>query len=407
MRNPREKIGSFELKIMGIYAVMICVFMLSSYFSEYRIWGLNLWAFIPIWQRAAIFVISLSIPFFVKALLTKIENDSKFHSDMRTARRLDIFYIGGIVLVFSILFGAFKAKTFFLGDGYQAISLLDSENVILKFSELGEMLFHIWVKKLVTGLTDNTALLSFQIISISSGILTLVTVGFLSLKLFDSLIKRVIFTLGIATCGSSLLFFGYAEYYSLFICSVTIYGISGLLNLRGILNLWWVILLNLVAIFFHIFGVVLIPVTIYLTLENFKMLKVKKLLSPITKKIFGFIGITIILSTFIYYYNSSYFFRFSIVPFLNNRFTVENYTMFSVKHIVDYLNLLLLLSPSIPIVFFVFLRRMDFIKNISKEEIYLGLFILVTCGAAFLFDPKLGMPRDWDLFAFATLPYTK
>jgi tetratricopeptide (TPR) repeat protein len=40
----------------------------------------------------------------------------------------------------------------------------------------------------------------------------------------------------------------------------------------------------------------------------------------------------------------------------------------------------------------------------SPEVRFLLLLCVCTCGAAFVFDPKLGMPRDWDLFSFAGVP---
>jgi len=36
--------------------------------------------------------------------------------------------------------------------------------------------------------------------------------------------------------------------------------------------------------------------------------------------------------------------------------------------------------------------------------ICLGLVALLTFGTAFVFDPKIGMARDWDLYAFTGLP---
>jgi Tfp pilus assembly protein PilF len=111
-----------------------------------------------------------------------------------------------------------------------------------------------------------------------------------------------------------------------------------------------------------------------------------------------------VLAVFSYFYSNDYFFRFAFLPFFTNRFTVEGYTLFSLKHIVDYFNLLLLLLPGLPLVvailFFLPLRRI--FKQ--REYRYLLILVLSTLGAVFIFDPKLGMPRDWDLFSFSGVP---
>jgi tetratricopeptide (TPR) repeat protein len=39
-----------------------------------------------------------------------------------------------------------------------------------------------------------------------------------------------------------------------------------------------------------------------------------------------------------------------------------------------------------------------------KARRYLLVLVLSTLGAVFLVDPKLGMPRDWDLFSFCGIP---
>ena len=39
----------------------------------------------------------------------------------------------------------------------------------------------------------------------------------------------------------------------------------------------------------------------------------------------------------------------------------------------------------------------------NRESLFLLILTFCGLGAAFLFDPKLGMPRDWDLFSFSSV----
>jgi len=114
----------------------------------------------------------------------------------------------------------------------------------------------------------------------------------------------------------------------------------------------------------------------------------------------------VVLLVFWYFYSADYFFRFSLVPLLMNQFTVDGYTLFSGKHMADAANLMWLLVPGV----FVLCAGLAFVTDRSwlrrPELPFLTVLTLSVVGAAFVFDPKLGMPRDWDLFAFAGVPLT-
>ncbi|MEE8575727.1 MAG: tetratricopeptide repeat protein, partial [candidate division Zixibacteria bacterium] len=86
-------------------------------------------------------------------------------------------------------------------------------------------------------------------------------------------------------------------------------------------------------------------------------------------------------------------------------FTVEGYALFSLAHILDFVNLLFMLTPGLLIWLATVPRRKTTSRNDDRGLVSF-LVILSIAGAliAFLFDPHLGMPRDWDLFAFCGIP---
>ncbi|MEA3297703.1 MAG: tetratricopeptide repeat protein, partial [candidate division Zixibacteria bacterium] len=107
---------------------------------------------------------------------------------------------------------------------------------------------------------------------------------------------------------------------------------------------------------------------------------------------------------FYHFYTTSYFFRFSLVPVIENRFTVEGYTLFSFKHLADILNQFVLLLPGI-FILLVSIFSGSFRSLLKLREVrYLLVLVLSTLGIVFVFDPRLGMPRDWDLFSFVGVP---
>jgi Tfp pilus assembly protein PilF len=85
----------------------------------------------------------------------------------------------------------------------------------------------------------------------------------------------------------------------------------------------------------------------------------------------------------------------------------DYYSLFSFSHLLDFLNHELLVSPlGIPLWL---ILGLFFVKKIKfKEREVVFLLLVSACALIFslVVDPKLGYPRDWDLFAFTGLGYT-
>jgi len=83
---------------------------------------------------------------------------------------------------------------------------------------------------------------------------------------------------------------------------------------------------------------------------------------------------------------------------------MEGYTLFSLNHMLDIVNLCFMLLPPFPIFIAVALWLPFRESPIRREIIFLGIMTLSALVGVMLFDPKLGMPRDWDLFSFCGVP---
>ncbi len=389
-----------ERKLIVLYLASLFIFIVCSWFPTHRLWAFNFGGYLPVWYRWVSSGIALLPPliwYLLKGKLQNFTNDND--TDSSTFNKISIVTILG----FTGLFFFFSLKTYFLGDGYTVLSLLASENPLIKNREIGEALIHIWVKN-IFGTGENSALLSFQSISIVSGFLFSLTTIYFTKRLFNKNIERVIFLFGINSGGYMLLYFGYVENYSIFVLSVLILTLTGLLIATDKIKVWYIIPALLFSIFMHIMGVTLIPAAIYLLVSKSGMSNsIKRLKQPIKYSIIIF-AVMIFGSILYYIYNNNYFFKFSVIPIFANRFTIEGYTLFSYNHLLDMLNLLFMQVPAFLILVIVIMHK--FRRSIAKGAQYRFLLILIlsTSGAAFIFDPKLGMPRDWDLFAFAGLP---
>jgi tetratricopeptide (TPR) repeat protein len=101
---------------------------------------------------------------------------------------------------------------------------------------------------------------------------------------------------------------------------------------------------------------------------------------------------------------SDRFVRFAVLPITEGAFTVDGYTLFSVEHLVDFANLLPLLLPGLAVIVLSIGNSMTVRGSDGRIVRFLLLVLAVCLAVAFVFDPKLGMPRDWDLFAFGGVP---
>ncbi len=382
--------------VLLAYYAILTAFLAASFFPQYRVWGMNLWAYFPIYVPLVLFGLGAVIPFAIRWIPGRDQ-------DNQSNGKYWLITIG-LTVLFGLAFYFLRARTHFLGDGYTVLSLLAQENPLVKTRELGEALAHIWMKSAVGGGGVSAALLSFQVISISSGILFLVTVGAVGKSLFERTTDRLLFWLGLCSGGYMLLFFGYVENYSLLVLAVAIYSLMGLLVIKGKVNRWLTLIPLASAIFFHVIAATLIPSAVYLLAVESRAGTFIARQGRAAKIALTLAMLAVVIWVFHHFYTTDYFFRFAFVPLLENRFTVEGYTLFSIRHLADYLNLLLLLLPGLPIV--VAALWSTPLRNILKRRECRFLLILAasTLGAIFVLDPKLGMPRDWDLFSFVGVP---
>ncbi len=381
------------------YYLVLIAFFIAAYYPQYRVWGLAVWSYFPVWVRFVLLGMGAVIPPLAWYVEKRAALRSESAADARSGRRhLPLAML--LVFPYAAAFYLLRARAHFLGDGYTVLSLLAKDNPLVKSRELGEALAHIWLKQLIgEGLPAASA--SFQIISIVSGVALIALIFICSLRLFDHDRDRVLFTLGLGSAGYMLLFFGYVENYSLFVLAVAAYCLAGLLALRNQVNRWLILVPLVLAVFFHILGMTLVPGAMYVLMATTRLGKRVARARVLTKLVMaGLVGVVSVVA-FSQYYQAHPFFRFAFVPLLPDRFTVEGYSLFSVKHLADVANLLLMLLPA-------FLLLMAWVVRMPLRELmkprghrFLLVVAVSAIGAVFIFDPKIGMPRDWDLFSFA------
>jgi tetratricopeptide (TPR) repeat protein len=225
--------------------------------------------------------------------------------------------------------------------------------------------------------------------------------------------RGLLFAMAMTTAAIQL-FFGYIEHYP----PVALVTVLLLLELRRILQRPRTLLITfglfVVALFLHVSSVILIPPLAYAVIRQLRLRPPRRralaLLEaaaiavaavfawdaifgdiPGAPSLTGYLGI---LTSADRYVTGSTHDASSIAP-----------PLFSVRHLMDYLNLQLLLVPiALPLavagVVHVGVRAL----LARPWEFSLALASLAYLEAQFLFHPYLGAPRDWDTLATGALP---
>lgn len=386
------------------YIVTLVLYLVFSFIPDGRVWGLNWWGYYPSWVAMILFAVGLSVGAFVWLVAKRDYLIGREEVGSESTRSWWLFSAGA-VLTGVVSFILLRGETHFFGDGYGMLVMLGGDMAsYYQMPEYGESLAHLLVRDAIGTGGEDGALLTYQVISVFSGIVFLVSVVSMSKWLFENMTARVLFVLGLATGGYMLLFFGYVENYSLFVSSEVIYCLLGMLIASEKLPKWLILPSLVLSMFLHVMGVVLIPSAIYILFQNSKIGTRFVHLGVRGKWMFFAAFVAIAAYIFYYFYSTYYFFHFAFVPIVSGQFTVEGYTMFSINHIVDYLNLIIVLFPGliVTLVTLIVLRPKRLYKH--SKIVFLLILAISTLAAAFIFDPKLGMPRDWDLFAFVGVP---
>jgi tetratricopeptide (TPR) repeat protein len=107
----------------------------------------------------------------------------------------------------------------------------------------------------------------------------------------------------------------------------------------------------------------------------------------------------------VWQYNTNLYFENLFLPLLKGKSLDPSYALLSRPHILDIFNEIILISPLLPLLLYLpFAGPRK--RVVSGSQIFLGLMVLALGIFLLIIDPKLTMPRDWDLFAILGLPLT-
>jgi tetratricopeptide (TPR) repeat protein len=379
------------------YFTAIAAFLTAPFVSDWRVWGFNWWAYYPVWVLAGLAVLGVGAGIGVLRWSQRTsDTETAFSQVTLTSVAICLIVLAGFILL--------PSATHFTGDGYQLLAQLGSGSASMKTWDVGADAVNRAFYGLLSGEPRNRALSAFRIESVVAGCLVLLGLLVLLPRLFKDALRRLLFLVGFLTGGYMLLFFGYVENYAFLITLEILYCLGGILVANKQASPWWLLVVLAPAVVLHVFSVAMIPSLAYLFLHETRLAQL--IWGSVKRRLPFFTLLAVVVGLVAYFLlrRSSLFFTFALLPPVPDRFTVEGDWLMSPKHIVDLVNLMILLSPSLLLLPAGLLLGSAKSHSSSKETPFLVILCLCTLATVYVFNPGIGMPRNWDLFAIAGPP---
>jgi Tfp pilus assembly protein PilF len=390
--------------------IMTLLHLFAALYPSGGNWGFHHLAFYPaaIMAAAALLMVLSLLPWTQRAGL---------HAAQAAAPRLlrgrHILARGLVLVLFALLFWTAREEVFFLGDGSLIAGRVPkikagSEIARLFTNEplagyLNWSMFQV-VNSWAGGQTNVTAV---RYVSIIFGLGSLAAMLWLASVLFKDSVDSLLFAGFVLVSGGSQLFFGYVEDYTPLYFAVLLFVAASVSYLRGSSPLFVPSAIFGLVFSLHFGMITLLPALFFLWYRGLRAkhpLEVLFSLAVTVATASGLLwlcGYTVSSFADVFLHSHGHLLP---VTTLSSRW--QAYTMFSLYHGVDLLNLLLLLSPLAGVMLLAVAATRPAVV-FSGGIVWVFILLVTLCGSIFTFsiNSDLGISRDWDLFASFNLGF--
>jgi hypothetical protein len=396
--------------IISIIYTLVAVY--SSFKPDWFNWGLSTFF---VFSEIGIVILLLSmlivlIPDFQTRLL-QVYAIMLIKYQQQTSQMKTFMYFASLC-GFGFCFWFFGQKLHFLGDGNmlaRTIPLIHTSTGVFslyKNSPLTGLVIYAFSLILKEFGIGNYGMLTYQMISILCGILSIHLINKIGKILISDLSVRLMFIIGIIAAAGSQMFFSYIENYSIGIVAILCYIYWSVQYLSNRKHFVFVTLSFIVSSLVH-FGMVLIGISyLFLLYKEYSRKRYHSI----------FISLSLVLVTFLFLYFGVYVKNPKLyldVFKSNNHLLIYSdpgsadysYSFLSSFHLIDILNLILFVSPFMILLIPQAVRAIRFRELLKKDTYFflslcaLGTFFFVLC-----MKSDLGLSRDWDLYTLFLFP---
>jgi type IV pilus assembly protein PilF len=404
-KRPKQVINPsrFFFFLSVLCFLVVFVHMAASFFTRGRIWGINQWAYFPLWASIGVGVLGLSV--FIPSVNASLRRvigsilsslSRVFHTREAKDSRSKLFSYFLFSLPFFFLFWWMRDRTHLLGDGAQIISQMNSGQLSIKWAEPLEILVHLRIFNLIRSFWQIDAGTFYALFSCLVGIIFVFSVLVLAKFWGEQRKERVLVFLTLLSLGGIQLFFGYAEHYSLSYLLVFLFILSSLGYLERRVGWFLPLLIFVLAASAHFSNLCLLPALLLLFFPaeaNHRRMLSRKILIGSA----GVLGLGLIL---VFYLKFGWTKPPILVPILQDRYAAPGYLLFSLPHLLDFLNQQFLVSPvGLTMISALFFGGVWTFFGKSRIFQFLLVLTLSQLFLNFVVDPGLGAARDWDMFS--------
>ncbi len=400
MAKKDEKQKPYLRYVFYILSAILFLRLIGSFLPRERFWGFSHAGYLtglPI-LYPVLFVIGLFVyqRGFKKPSFAFFK-DSPFQKPSLISK----FFPFIIILLALVIFYTLAVDSYFLGDGYTLLSNISKQNPILKDRADGEMRIQLLYHRFFSLGDKYDGYRTFRNLSILSGLIFISGIMYYGKKITSGLSSYFAFVILNFLSAITILFYGYIETYSLTSATLFIFFLSGLTALINNKKSLTPIIAFAIAIFLHRICLVYFPALIIYLIYTIGPSRLKETISTrLNKMALILAGLFVLLYIGVKLFAPP-FWKIAFLPFAEDRFTLDGYTLFSIKHIIDYFNIIIFLIPVTVILLLLvsLLKEKIFDVGRSNEIPFMIFGAISGLISAFILEPKLGMARDWDLMS--------
>ena len=388
-----------------IAAIFLGLHILPLFWPSIPMWGVDFLVYLPAPAQGAF--ILLSILLFVPGFRRKVR---AWVSCLPLAiwgrgRRVWISR-GPVILTALVAFIAFSSTRHFLGDGYHVLEKLDAEDwhdvyrAPFTYAIIGTL-------HRLGGVLWETVENSYRAYSYVSGIIYVLFSFPVAAASGKNALERTVVLAFLLTAGFIQQFFGYVENYALYLPGLLLYLFLGLRTLDHRIPVFVPALLLGILLALHRVLAIFGPSLLYLAYRDYRRRSNRFSTGKSLLATAAAIG-CVPASAAVFLALSGVGFEAYVdrtgggefLPLLDQPGYYAQYRIFSLEHLVDFINLQLISAPAACMAIFIGRKR-----PLSRHA-FLAICTAIPLFFTFIAKANLGAFRDWDILSLPALPLT-